>query len=61
MKNITDEDLIDEIELMRDSARGELQDMHQAKMSQNSFGAGYETGTMQTCQRILDLINGVAE
>ena len=56
---MTIEELKIEIEQIRDQARETLQEMHEQKMSQNSFGCGHESGTMWTCQQILDLINGV--
>lgn len=57
--NITD--LIELIVELRDKAIDELLEMRKAKMPCSSYGAGYEDGTVATCQYLLDRISGKIE
>lgn len=58
---MTIEELALEIMQIRDESMETLLEMHDQKISKNSYGYGYETGSAETCQRLLDLMRSCSE
>lgn len=50
---ITEEELIEELESLRDNAQENILEAHRMKLPSNSYGLGYDTGERDTADRIL--------
>ena len=50
---ITEEELIEELESLRDNAQEGIEENYKMRLSQNTYGMGYAVGERDTCQRIL--------
>jgi hypothetical protein len=56
---MTLEDIIQEIEDIKQDATEMLIDMHRKKVPQNSYRVGYEKGIQDICKELLEKINGI--
>ena len=57
-KTVTEEELIEELQKMRDDSIDYLIENHKDKMPNNTYRCGIEDGTVATCQYFIDFLKG---
>jgi hypothetical protein len=56
---MTLEELIQEIEDLKEDATYSLMDMHKKKVSQNTYRVGYEKGVQDVCKQLLEKVKEI--